>query len=123
MCLPVELHHSSSDGQTDVSRAVPSCDSESSSHLPSTPLPGLLLHPQVHLEFLDLHKLALDPVTTSYFEHSGGDDPASLNAPNTDDDCILDFSDDDKSVESDGSGECSLPSDPLSFVPWSSVSG
>ena len=113
MCLPVELHPSSGDGQTDVGSAVPSCNSESGLHLPSALLPRLLLCPQVNLDFLNLHELALDPVTVSYFEHSGGVDPTSLDAPDTDDDCILDFLDDDKSVDSGGSSECSLPSDPL----------
>ena len=110
MCPLVELHPSSSDGQTDVSGAVPSCDSESGLHLPSASLPGLLPHLQVNLDFLDLHALALDLVTMSYFEHSGGVNPTSLDAPDTDNDCILDFLDDDKSVDSGASGDCSLPS-------------
>ena len=113
MCLPVELHPSSGDGQTDVSGAVPSCDSESGLHLPSASLPRLLPHPQVDLDFLDLHELALSPATASYFEHSGGVDPTLLDAPDTDDDCILDFLDDDESVDSDESGDCSLPSNLL----------
>ena len=109
----MELHPSSGDGRTDVSRTVPGCDSESGLHLPSTFLPRLSLCPQVDLEFLDLHKLALDLATSSYFEGSGGVNPASLDAPDTDDDCILDFLDDDDSVGSDGSDECSLPSNLL----------
>ena len=113
MCPPVDLHHSSSDGQTDFSGAVPGCDYESGSCLPSASLPRLLLHPLLDLDFLDLHELALDLAATSYFEHSGGVDPPLLNAPDTDDDCILDFLDDDGSVDSDGSSECSLPSYPL----------
>ena len=104
MCPPVELHPSSSDGQTDVSRAVPSCDSQFDSHLPSTLLPGLLLHPLLDLDFVDLHTLALDPAASSYLMSSGGVDPASLDAPDTDDDCILDFLDDGDSVDSNGSG-------------------
>ena len=91
----------------------PSCDSESGSCLASATLPRLSLHLHVDLDFLDLHELALDPVTTSYFEGSGGVDPALLDAPDTDNDCILDFLDDDASVGSDDSGACSLPSDPL----------
>ena len=110
MCPPVELHPSSGDGQTDVSRAVLGCGSESGSCLPSTSLPRLSPHPQVDLDFLDLHELALDLATMSYFEHSGGVHPASLDAPDTDDDCILDFLDDDESVNGGGSSECSLPS-------------
>ena len=90
-CPPAELHPSSSDGQTDVSRAVPGCVSKSGLCLPSATLPGHLPCPHVDLDFLSLHKLALDLVAVSYFEVSGGVDPASFDAPDTDDDCILDL--------------------------------
>ena len=91
MCPPEELHPSSGDGQTDVGGAVPSCDSESGSCLPSTSLPRLLLCPPLDFDFVDLNELALDPAAVSCFEHSGGVDPLSLDAPDTNDDCILDF--------------------------------
>ena len=122
----MELHPSSGDGQTDVGRAVPGCTSKSDSHLPSTSLPRLLPHPLLDLDFVDLNALALDPVAMSYFAHSGGGDPQLLDAPNTDDDCILDFSDDDESIDSDGSSECTSPSYPLhlhhrSLVSWPSI--
>ena len=70
-------------------------------------------HPLLDLNFVDLNALALDPVATSYFAHSGGVDPQLLDAPDTNNDCILDFLDDDESVDSDGSGECTSPSYPL----------
>ena len=40
---------------------------------------------------MDIHELALDLAAVSYFEHSGGVDPALLDAPNTDNDCIFLF--------------------------------
>ena len=113
MCPLVKLHPSSGDGQTDVSRAVPSCDSKSDLHLPSALLPRLLPHPLPDLDFVDFNALALDPATSSYFMHSDGVDPDLLDAPDTNDDCILDFSDDDGSVDSDGSGAYLLPPYPL----------
>ena len=82
---------SSGDGQTDVGGAMPGCDSQSDLHLPSASLPRLLLHPPLDLDIFILNALALDPVAMSYFAHSGGVDPQLLDAPDTDNNCILDF--------------------------------
>ena len=93
---------------------MPSCISESGSHLSSAVLPRQSPHPHVDLDFLALHELALDPVTASYLAASGGVDPTSLDALDDVDDCILDFSDDEAS--SDGSDEsvgCFLSSAPF----------